>query len=206
MSRLSEGPFSGAVFRGLVRQGADAFACNPFRELASLSLHAVLTYPFKTHDVLKRSAFRFTRIRIRGLPPPARLNQNQGASAPRSPKPEYQNQGAPAPRSPIPDSQNQGAPAPRSPKPESGGFGPPLAQARIRGLPPPARPNQNTRIRGLWPPARPKLNRDQSQSAKLLPGKSKRVTVVKVVALMLGETFLTLPSPIRLLNPPEVND
>ncbi len=99
MSRISEGPFTGAVYRGLVRQGADAFACNPFRELASLSLHAVLTYPFKTHDVLKRSAYRFTRIR--GVWPPARRNQNQGALAPRSPKPEYQNQGASAPRSPL---------------------------------------------------------------------------------------------------------
>ena len=86
MSRLSEGPFSGTVYRGLVRQGADAFACNPFRELASLSLHAVLTYPFKTHDVLKRSAYSFTRIR--GLPPPARPSKNQGALAPRSPKQE----------------------------------------------------------------------------------------------------------------------
>ena len=59
MSRLSDGPFSGTVYRGLVRQGADAFACNPFREIASLSLHAVLAYPFKTHDVLNQSGIPF---------------------------------------------------------------------------------------------------------------------------------------------------
>ena len=76
------GPFTGAWYG----KALDAFACNPFRELASLSLHAVLTYPFKTHDVLKRSAYRFTRIR--GLWPPARPSKNQGALAPRSPKQE----------------------------------------------------------------------------------------------------------------------
>ena len=122
MSRISEGPFTGAVYRGLVRQGADAFACNPFRELASLSLHAVLTYPFKTHDVLKRSAYSFTRIR--GLPPPARPSKNQGALAPRSPKQESGGVGPPLAETRI---RGLWPPARRN------------QNTRIRGLWPPAR-------------------------------------------------------------------
>ena len=63
--------------------------------------------------------------RIRGLWPPARRNQNQGALAPRSPKPE------------------SGGFRPPLAQARIRGLWPPLAETRIRGLPPPARRNQN---------------------------------------------------------------
>ena len=100
--------------------------------------------------MLKRSAFRFTRIR--GLPPPARPSKNQGALAPRSPKQESGGS-----RPPLAETRIRGLPPPARPN----------QNTRIRGLPPPARPSKN---QGASAPRSPKPEyQNQGASAPRSP-------------------------------------